>query len=333
MGAFRGRVQMFLSRLLTASGVARVLSVMALLAGLSACTSDPATLKAQYLERGTKYLNENKYNEAILEFRNALQIDGNYAPALHALGRAYRGKSWSLDALRVLQRLVDLTPDDLAARADLAETYIDLEAWDDAQTQAEAIRTKDRTSARGAYLLAAAVLGKGQAEEAHRLITHALAGGAPTPEMQRTHGDVLARLGRLGEAEQAYRQALSQRPNYAEVLLGLGGLLARQGQPKAAVVALTEARVAVPGNPRIRLALASALASEGKLGDAIKELETLAPQARSPRMELALGELYLRANRTEEAVATLSELVQRVPGFPAARFILGQALDRKSTRL
>ena len=81
--------------------------VVLVLAGFIACSSDPATVKARYLERGTKYLADNKYNEAIIEFRNALQVDANYTPALHALGRAYRGKSWSMDALRVFQRLVE----------------------------------------------------------------------------------------------------------------------------------------------------------------------------------------------------------------------------------
>ena len=47
------------------------------------------------MERGGKYLKEDKLNEAIIEFRNALQIDPDLAPALHALGRTYADKSWS----------------------------------------------------------------------------------------------------------------------------------------------------------------------------------------------------------------------------------------------
>ncbi len=299
---------------------------VAIVAVFTACSSDPAKVKAQHLERGTKYLAGNKYSEAILEFRNALQVDPNFAPALHALGRAYRGKSWSLDARRVFQRLVELTPDDLAARADLAETLLDLEAWDDARVQAEAIRAKKPDSPQAAYLLGAAVLGKGQPQEALQLLTQALVGGAVTPEMHRSHGDALAQLGRLPEAEAAYRRALSQRPNYAEATLGLAGTLASQGQRKAAIDLLTQARAAAPDNPKVRFALAGVLASEGKLAEAIKELEGLAPQTRSPRIQVALAELYLRAKRPEEAVALLTTLTQRIPESPAPRFLLGQAL-------
>jgi len=75
---------------------------------LGACTQDPNVKKQQYLERGIKYHAEGKYNEAILQLKNALQIDPKFGPALHAIGRVYRAKSWSLDALRELQRAVEV---------------------------------------------------------------------------------------------------------------------------------------------------------------------------------------------------------------------------------
>ena len=88
---------------------------------LGACAQDPNVKKQQYLERGLAYQKEAKYNEAILQLKNALQIDPKFAPALHAIGRAYRAKSWSVDAMRELQRAVELEPDNLEARADLAQ--------------------------------------------------------------------------------------------------------------------------------------------------------------------------------------------------------------------
>ena len=100
-----------------------------LLAGLvlAGCTQDPNVKKQQYLERGTKYYAEGKYNEAIIQLKNAVQIDPKFVPALHALGRAYREKHWSSDALRLLQLTVELKPDDQAARLDLAQLYLELE--------------------------------------------------------------------------------------------------------------------------------------------------------------------------------------------------------------
>src|SRR5215470_878290 len=58
------------------------------------CGQDPATRKQRYLERGVAYLEQGRANEAIIELKNALQLDAAFAPALHALGRAYAAKFW-----------------------------------------------------------------------------------------------------------------------------------------------------------------------------------------------------------------------------------------------
>ena len=66
----------------------RTCLVIVLLVG--ACTQDPNVKKLQYLQRGIAYHGEGKYNEAIIQLKNALQIDPKFVPALHAIGRAYR---------------------------------------------------------------------------------------------------------------------------------------------------------------------------------------------------------------------------------------------------
>src|SRR5213594_2823828 len=100
----------------------RTCLLIALLVG--ACAQDPNVKKQQYLQRGIAYHADGKYNEAIIQLKNALQIDPKFAPALHAIGRAYRAKSWDVDAMRELRRTVELEPDNLEARADLAQDYL-----------------------------------------------------------------------------------------------------------------------------------------------------------------------------------------------------------------
>src|SRR5687767_16023327 len=109
---------------------ALLLCIVASVTG-AGCSQDPDVKKRQYLERGIAYHAEGKYNEAIIQLKNALQIDPKFGPASHALGRAYRAKSWSADALRELQRAVEIQPDNLEVRADLAQTYLDFDAWND----------------------------------------------------------------------------------------------------------------------------------------------------------------------------------------------------------
>ena len=61
------------------------LIAIALLVG---CRSDEAQL-AEHFDRGEKYREEKKHSEAIIEYKNALQIDPNHAGAHYGLARSY----------------------------------------------------------------------------------------------------------------------------------------------------------------------------------------------------------------------------------------------------
>ena len=74
-------------------GVARNVLVIGTLL-LTACAGGPATKKQQHYSKGTHYLAAGEYNEAVLEFRTALQVDPGFADAHHQLGLTYWHKGW-----------------------------------------------------------------------------------------------------------------------------------------------------------------------------------------------------------------------------------------------
>src|SRR5262245_10226596 len=266
---------------------------------VGACTQDPDVAKRQYLQQGIAYQADGKYNEAIIKFKNALQIDPKFAPALYAIGRAYRAKSWDLDAMRELRRAVELQPDDVAARADLAQVYLDLEMWNSAIEQADAIRDRAPGSAAELYIRGTALNGQGDPEQALTLLSKALTLGPPTSVLQKAYGDSLAALGRQAEAEKAYRAALGQQPKYEEALLGLASLLRQQGRLDDALQLLSQATAVAPQSSKVALALSDLHTAEGQLDAAIKDLEKLPRQAWSPRVVPALAGLYIRTQQFE----------------------------------
>src|SRR2546423_1833986 len=83
-----------------------LLATLALVA-LTSC-KDPEKAKAEHISRGEAYLKEKKYQEASLEFRNAVQIDDHSAPAHWGLARAYEGAGQLTQAVEELQRTIDL---------------------------------------------------------------------------------------------------------------------------------------------------------------------------------------------------------------------------------
>jgi len=141
------------------------LLVFLLLAG-AACTQSPEVRKQRALQRGEQYLREGKANEAIVELRNALQVDPDFVPALHALGRAYATKSWYGDALRELVRAQGVAPDSLPVAADLGRALVEVGAWKDAREQAAKILEKEPRNPDGLYIRAAALMQEGKAKDA-----------------------------------------------------------------------------------------------------------------------------------------------------------------------
>ena len=289
------------------------------------CARDANVRKQRHLEKAAAYASAGKQNEAIVELRNALQLDPAYVPALHALGIAYRAKSAYLDAAHVLQRAVHLQPDRLDIRADLGVVHLALEAWDSALEQAKLIRQRRPDDPYGLYVAGAALVGKGNASEAVDLLRRA-AGARPRPEVHKTLGDALVRLDWLDDAEQAYRTAVDQDSRYVDALVALGELMMKRQRHEAAIELLARARTLSPAHPTARMALSVLLAHQGRLDEAIEEVEALPPPTRPPRASLWLGELCARTGRFERGVAVLAPFVEKFPDVGSARYVLGDNL-------
>ena len=98
--------------------------VVAAFALATLACSNPEKAKAEHVQRGEAYLTEKKFQEASLEFRNAVQIDDRLAQAHWGLARAYEGMEQFTQAFEELRRTTDLDPNNLEARVRLGNYYI-----------------------------------------------------------------------------------------------------------------------------------------------------------------------------------------------------------------
>ena len=68
------------------------------------CSGDPTVRKRQHLQKGQEYLTSGQVNAAVIEFKNAIQIDPNFAEGYYALGLAYLKKGYWGEAAQQLER-------------------------------------------------------------------------------------------------------------------------------------------------------------------------------------------------------------------------------------
>lgn len=153
----------------------------------------------------------------------------------------------------------------------------------------------------------------------------------PTHRQARElRASTLLQLGRLPEAEAAYRDLLTN--NEPTVVLGLAAALLQQ-QKTAEARAVLEPVLAQSPSPEIRLVLGQAMLNEGQYQEAkavFEELRASYPQM--PLLRLSLGSVYWRERRTEEALALWEEEWKARPQDFEANYTLGAALALNEAR-
>lgn len=291
---------------------------------LAACAQSPEAQKQKALERGERYLRNGQYNEAIIELRTALQVDPDFVPALHALGRAYEGRSWFFDAWRELTRAQKLAPGSLPIAVDLGKVLLEFGAWDEADAQVDLILEREPQNSQALIIRAGSLLGRGKAREAFALLQAVPPGS--NPEVDRIRADILLSAGNLDGAEAAYRTVLTAKPDELKTLLGLASISRQRKRLDEAREFYQQAKTNHPYDPRPSVGLASTMAEQGHLAEAIKELEEVHPHAWTLGSSLALGQYYLQANRPTEAVNLLGPVVRRLPHHAQARYLFATAL-------
>ena len=118
----------------------------------------------------------------------------------------------------------------------------------------------------------------GDAKGAISIMQQAIASGSPSSENTAwclvDLGNLYYKTGRLAEAEQAYRSALTTFPAYYPAYAGLGRVLAAQGQFGAAIESYLRAKSAVP-MPEYAAALADLYERTGKKAEARGQLDLI----------------------------------------------------------
>jgi len=154
-------------------------------------------------------------------------------------------------------------------------------------------------------------------------LTHFLAAAEAAPERAVRHfdvGDELRALGRLDEAEAAYRRAIALEPGFAQAHAGLGHCARCRGDRLAALARFSAAAEAAPEQAVRHLDVGDDLRELGRLEEAETAYErAVALDAGNAPARLGLA-LCKRARRDfAGAMADLLELRTRHPGLQAVR--------------
>src|SRR5215831_14046210 len=134
------------------SGVRVSSFFLSFIALLLSCSIDPNSRKINYLRSGEDYYRRGRFQEAVIQFQNAVQIDPNFAEAHYQLARSYISLKNTEAAYRSLMEVVTLDPKNFDAQLQLGTILVANKEFDQAEAAAKRVLAADPTSA-GAHTI------------------------------------------------------------------------------------------------------------------------------------------------------------------------------------
>ena len=103
--------------------IVSIVMAAALLVGFAGCTRNPDAAKRKYVESGMKYMDEKKYDSAVIQFKKALQIDPRYSEAYYQLGEAELAQKHWAAAFKNFSVAIDQDPNNVKAHLALGTMW------------------------------------------------------------------------------------------------------------------------------------------------------------------------------------------------------------------
>lgn len=299
------------------------------LVALAGCTN-PERAKQEYLHRGEEYLKQRRYDEASIEFRNAIQIDERYAAAHWGLALAYEGLQRFPESLDELRRTIDLDANHLDSRVKLANYYLvgRPPQIDEAAELANYVLQKNPNHIEGIILRASVLTAQNRApEEVLSEINRAI-----NLDPQRISSYLsLARfyLNRndAGKAEETFRRAISINDGSGLAHTEFGKFLAQVKRNEEAEAELRRAVEVERGNRDSHLALASFYLANRQMDKAEQAYISLA-NLENGRVDSrsVVADFYASVGRLDDAAKIYQDILTKAPDYTRGHYRLGEIL-------
>jgi len=309
-----------------------VLIAAALLMG--ACTT-PEKAKAQHVARGQALLKDKKFQEASLEFRNALQIDDKLADAHWGLANAYEGLQRYQEAFEEMKQVVTLDPNNLDVRVRLGNYYLmgskqSPAGISEAERLAKDVLQKDGNHIEGHILMGSVLFAQDHKTEAFAELNRAIEIDPRRVESYLSLARFHARTNDLTTAESIYQRAISVNSTSALAHYEYGKFLVQLARMDAAEAEFQKAVQVDSNNREARFILASFYLVNRRLDKAedaykaLAELDKDKPEGRS-----VLADFYSATGRIDEAIAIYKEVVAKSPDYTQGHYRLAEVMLMK----
>jgi tetratricopeptide (TPR) repeat protein len=313
--------------------VAFLVTILLMTLGLSGCKNAEAS-KAEHVQRGKAFLKEKKFQEASIEFRNAIQLDDRFASAHWGLAQAYEGLERWAEMIQELKRAIELDANNLDARVKLGSYYVGAnsirkgpELVAEAERLAREVLQKDANHIGGHILMADVLFAQDKREEALAELKRAIELDPKRIESTLSLAKYYIRINDSAKAEEVFRQAISSNDSSALAHSEYGKFLVQTGRGEQAESEFRRAVEVEPTNRDARFILASFYLVNKQLDKAEESYKVLAEFDKDkPEGRSILADFYSSVGRYDEAVAIYREIVAKASDYTRGRYRLAEIM-------
>jgi tetratricopeptide (TPR) repeat protein len=246
----------------------RLVCALVLACLASGCGGDPKAAAEKHAAKADAYAAKQQFEEAIIEYRRALQLVPGTAAWHYKLGRAYEQSRDAVMAFQEFTRAAALDARNVDALIKSASGFLAAGDFEGARLRAELALKADPNHAPAYVLL----------------------------------GNALVGLKNVDAAVRQIEQAVALDQGSAAAWASLGTMKFLQGESDAAAAAFGKAIAVAPKSIDTRLAFANYHWARGAIRDAEQTLkDALALDAKNPMSHRMLAAFYVASGRTREA--------------------------------
>ena len=304
--------------------------LVALLA-LSGCTNAEKA-KAEHVRRGDAYLKDQKWQEASLEFRNALQIDDKLASAHWGLAQAYEGLQRFPEMITELQKTNELDKSNLDSRVKLGNYFLAAssgrqELLGEAERLAKETLDKDGNHIEGHILMGGIYFARQDRNNAFAELNRAIELDPKRVESYLSMARFHIVVNERDKAEDLFKRAISLNPNSPLAHSEYGKFLVQGNRLPEAEAELLKAVEVGPTDRNARFVLASFYLVNKQLDKAEQEYKALAAlDQEKPENQAVLADFYSSIKREDDAIRIYKDILSKSPDYLQGRYRLSEIL-------
>lgn len=265
------------------------------------CDRSPEAKLAKHVKRGDEYVKEEKFKEAVIEYRNAVKAAPKDPAAHWKLAKAAIDAKDIRTAFAELRKTVELDPNHFEALGNLGEIYLMAGKNEEATQIADKLEKSRPNDPQGYILQSGLAVRAGKVDEGIAKLKKA---AELDPKRIRT----LLAIGNMyllkrdrKIAQEWYDKALAAGPNSVDVHVTRGNFFFVSGERDEGEKEYRKAIELSKEKETLRIALAEHYLYQGRMEESEKELNAVIKEMNSQKARKVLAEIKLETGKVADA--------------------------------